>query len=126
MCIWDVAVKPVGMIRLIWYVIDAGVKLAELYNSLTGYKLQVKKKHLKHVATRRAKIKSVLDKFEQDAEMNLDSHNADDFLDCDRKLVLSFIWQVIKRFDQSASGVSREPGYGRKWSRWSLRRMSIG
>ena len=90
---------------MIWYVIDAGVKLAELYTSLTGSKLK-EKRNSSHETIRRAIIDSVLNKFKQDPKMRLDGHCADDFLNCSPKHVLSFIWQVIQRFDQSASGVS--------------------
>ena len=90
---------------MIWYAIDAGVKLAELYTSLTGSKLK-EKRNSSQETIRRANIDSVLNMFKQDPKMRLDGHCADDFLNCSPKHVLSFIWQVIQRFDQSASGVS--------------------
>jgi len=53
-------------------------------------------------------VNKVLDRFKQEPKMYLDGHCADDFLNGSRKHVLSFIWQVIQRFDQSASGVSMD------------------
>merc|ERR1712166_528901 len=96
-----------------------GMMLSHLLFATRGESVKIKASQ--HPAVLRGNMKTVLDVWRTDPAISLNTVTADNLYNGDGTYVLAWIWQLIKRYDQSASGVSRE-----EWVKRTLHLLNEG
>merc|ERR1712086_302203 len=96
-----------------------GMMLSHLLFATRGESVKIKASQ--HPAMLRGNMKTVLDVWRTDPAISLNTVTADNLYNGDGTYVLAWIWQLIKRYDQSASGVSRE-----EWVKRTLHLLNEG
>merc|ERR1712166_1371011 len=96
-----------------------GMMLSHLLFTTRGESVKIKASQ--HPAVLRGNMKTVLDVWRTDPAISLNTVTADNLYNGDGTYVLAWIWQLIKRYDQSASGVSRE-----EWVKRTLHLLNEG
>jgi len=83
-----------------------GLLLSHLLLATTGDSPHIKPSH--HPALIRGNMKAVLDVWRSDPAISLNTLSADNLFAGDGTYVLAWIWQLIKRYDESAKGITRD------------------
>jgi len=83
---------------------NTGIILANLHFALTGQKIPVTGGARPHAAVCRANINAVLQAFGEDRKIYIRDISAEDIYRGDYTHVMSFIWQLVRRYDSSATG----------------------